>query len=160
MPAGRLSMMQLSDAAMHDRAHPMGFGGQRRRAVDGVDVIIRLEAFIHQDGKRDFRVRVNLAHCLLGGIGQQRHVNRIGGHQLGDEGLVAQGNAAVNFFDFHLENGFADGFPERVTPFGVGGPCISSNRRSEKRWGCEAINSRRARDSMSAAAESRNAGSR
>ena len=38
--------VQLSDAAMHDRAHPMGFGGQRWRAVDGVDVIIRLEAFI------------------------------------------------------------------------------------------------------------------
>ncbi|MNJ44975.1 hypothetical protein D3C77_400490 [compost metagenome] len=75
--------------------------------------MIGLEAFAHQDVEGDLRPRVHLAHGLLRGIRQQGHVDRVMGHQLGQEGPALQAAQALGLGVVEVEEVATDGIPER-----------------------------------------------
>ncbi|MNH62602.1 hypothetical protein D3C73_145440 [compost metagenome] len=85
---------------------------QGRTTVENVDVVIGLEAFAHQDVEGDLRTRVHLAHRLLGGIRQQRYVDRVMRHQLGEERTAFQPAQTLGFSVIEVEEVATNGIPE------------------------------------------------
>jgi len=91
---------------------------QGRAAVENVDVMIGFKTFTHQNVEGDLRTRVHLAHGFLGSVGQQRHVNRVMRHQLGEEGAAFQPAQALGGGVVQVEEVATNGVPEwRVAIF-------------------------------------------
>ena len=86
---------------------------QGRPAIEDIDVMVGLEAFTHQNVKADLRTGMHLAHGLLRLIGQQRHIDRVMRHQLGEKGATLQPAQALGLGVIHVEEVAPHRVPER-----------------------------------------------
>ncbi|MNO96874.1 hypothetical protein D3C76_885640 [compost metagenome] len=75
--------------------------------------MLGLEAFAHEYVEGDLRPRMYLAHGFLRQVWQQRHVDRVMRHQLGEKGTALQAAQALGVGVVEVEEVAADGIPER-----------------------------------------------
>ena len=95
--------------------HLVGARGHRRAAVENVDVIFKGEALILQHPHRGAPGGVRNADHRARGFGQHRDIDRMLGHQVGDELVAMDRVELVGFLKAHPEKLARDPVPEGRT---------------------------------------------
>ena len=92
---------------------------ERGPGVEDVDVAFVAEPFRFEHRPRRQRVGVHLADHRARRGGQQRRIDRVARHQLGDKRLLADAGQVIGTRILHGEEVAAEAFPERAPAVGV-----------------------------------------
>ena len=84
----------------------------QRAAVKNIDIAAEREPLFQEHVERGHGVVMGPPERLARRLGQERHVDRVARHEIGDE-LVAHGGVGdVRGLELHVEERLADGVPE------------------------------------------------
>ena len=99
--------------AFADRPHPVDVALQSRAAVENIDVVQVAEPLFLQHRPGRGGLRMNLADHRLCLRGKEIDIQRMLGHQGGNESLLSGAAQVVGTGKLHGEKAFAQALPER-----------------------------------------------
>ena len=129
----------------------VGVGHHRGAAVEDVDVVLEAETLVFEHAHRRAARIVRLAHDLPRAFGEQRGVDRVLGHEIGDELVAVARIELVGVAKAHVEEASGKAVPERRVAGIVDGAAQFGQRavgelgavgadEQANRWRCIAMN--------------------